>query len=410
LKILVLANAFPPNVIGGGELSAFNLSRALARKGHEVSVLTMAEPEEAEVWNQPTPHGFKIFRLHFPHDYTPYKANKGSFKATWLQSKIWNFENIFDPRGPAIVKRVLDKVNPDHINIHTLPGFGLSTLSLFGRLDKRVLWVLHDLTLACAKGSMFKNGHTCPNQCLKCKGFSALHAYFIGKVRRLAFVSPSRVNLETVQRNNKAVGAKLGFAIPNVSDPLPSAMPLYAPDPNGVIRLLFVGRLHNSKGLDVLLEALTPLASIYRFKLTILGRGPMEEELKARYGAEPWVDFAGFVGQDDVTRAVAAHDILCTPSLWAEPYGRVTAQAIQLGTPVLGSASGGTTEIVRHEKTGLLLEAGNVEVWRKALARIFQTPSLLQTWRVNTAQDAARYTEAAIVAQYEAVIEQIRTL
>jgi glycosyltransferase involved in cell wall biosynthesis len=403
LKILILSNAFPPHIIGGGELAAFNFSRQLAKRGHSVSVLTMAEPGEPEVRDQLSPEGLRIFRLHFPRSYTPYKAQKGDFSPTSRQWKIWNLQDFIDPRGPAIIKKLLAEIRPDHISIQSLPGFGFNALPTLGRAAS-ITWILHDLSLACTRGSMFADGKACLGQCGKCSRISRLKAYFIRKPKHLVFLSPSRANLETVRRYNPAVRDRRGEVIRNVPDPLPADMPAYSPDPRAV-RILFVGRLHATKGLGILLEALAPLESKYNFSLTVFGRGPQEDELKAKYGHKTWVSFRGFVPQDDITRAVAAHDLLCTPSLWAEPYGMVTAQALRLGTPVLGSDSGGTAELVRDNETGRLLPPGDIPAWRQAFEVIFSDPSVLQTWRRNAGTYAGEFDEAAILDRYESVMK-----
>jgi len=409
LKLLVVSNAYPPNIIGGGEYSAANLVRVMLGLGHDVSILTMAEPNEPEVWDALQPDGSRIFRMRFPRAFTPYRANKGDFAPTGLQWKFWNLQDYVDPRSTPIVARVVKHVDPEHINIHSLSGFGYNTLDALKR-QAPITWILHDLSLSCTKGGMFVNGHPCVGQCIKCKVLSALKSHFIRKVPRLVFVSPSKINLETVQRYTAGVRERPGLAIANVPDLLPPLMPQYHPDPAGQCRILFVGRLHVTKGLDVVLNALEGLESRYNFSITILGRGPEEAELKARYGHHAWFKFGGFVSQDDVTRAIPSHDLLVTPSIWAEPYGRVTAQALQLGTPVFGSDIGGTKELVRHEVTGLLIEPGNVEAWRQQFIRVFSDPSILLRWRQQTKNYVHEFDETRISEQYTEAINTARRI
>ena len=43
MRILVLSSTFPPHIMGGAEVSCLNLTRLLVQRGHEMSVLTMAE-------------------------------------------------------------------------------------------------------------------------------------------------------------------------------------------------------------------------------------------------------------------------------------------------------------------------------------------------------------------------------
>jgi hypothetical protein len=51
MKILIVSAIYPPHIFGGAEIAARNLAKLLAQRGHEMSVLTMGEPNEPEVWN-----------------------------------------------------------------------------------------------------------------------------------------------------------------------------------------------------------------------------------------------------------------------------------------------------------------------------------------------------------------------
>ncbi|MDR3424001.1 MAG: glycosyltransferase [Alphaproteobacteria bacterium] len=403
MKILVISHVFSPNIVGGAEACAYNFARGLSAKGHEVSVLTIAEPEEKETWDEISPEGFRIIRLRIPRAFTPYAASKGKISPTRLQWKIWNLQDYIDPRGPKMIKKVLSIVRPDHIDIHSLTGFGFNSLPAMRGYS--VTWYLHDPALACTQGIMFRKGKACSGQCRMCAIVSHVRSKFMNKLKRLAFLSPSRSNLERVQKYIEAARKSPGFVVPNVPDPLPPDLPSYRPDPDGALRILFVGRLIPAKGLECVLAALEQLADQYKFTLTILGEGSEEDKLKARYGRYAWARFEGFVSQDMVSRAVATHDLVCTPSLWPEPYGRVTAQALQLGTPVFGSDHGGTAELVRHEETGLLLPAGNVEAWKNAFLRILTSPHELSAWRENAGKYMSAFDQNAILAQYESAVQ-----
>jgi glycosyltransferase involved in cell wall biosynthesis len=108
-----------------------------------------------------------------------------------------------------------------------------------------------------------------------------------------------------------------------------------------------------------------------------------------------------------VTKALMKCDLYCIPSLMAESYGLVTAQALQLGTPVIGSSIGGTTELVRHEVTGLLVPPGDEAAWRSALSRTFADRNLLAAWHGNAVRLAQEFSEDAIGQAHEEFIEML---
>ena len=82
MKLLILS-ASSPHVMGGAEICAFDIARTFAARHHDVSVMTLAEPDEPEVWNEVTEHGF---RLYCPHPKSPrFRAQQKCSSATTLQ-------------------------------------------------------------------------------------------------------------------------------------------------------------------------------------------------------------------------------------------------------------------------------------------------------------------------------------
>lgn len=185
---------------------------------------------------------------------------------------------------------------------------------------------------------------------LPCGGGIATNPF--EKISRLGFISPSRTNLENAKRFVPIIRNTPACVIRNIPEPLQIHLKKERSD---IVRLLFVGRLDPVKGVEFLLSTLDSLSHQYKFHLTILGTGPSEKQLKEKYEQKDWITFRGFVPGNEVTEALMNHDIYCIPSLVVETYGLVTAQALQLGTPVIGSDIGGTSELIRDGVTGMLI-------------------------------------------------------
>jgi glycosyltransferase involved in cell wall biosynthesis len=132
---------------------------------------------------------------------------------------------------------------------------------------------------------------------------------------------------------------------------VPEAGHRHAPGP---VVAGFLGRLEPYKGAQVALEAVARArAQGGHVRLEVLGSGPQEGELRAlaaRLGIEASVHFAGAVPQDEALRRISDLDVVLIPSLtmpgWKEQFGRVAAQAMAAGVPVLASASGSLPEVV----------------------------------------------------------------
>lgn len=380
MRILVLAALYPPNAHGGAEISAWNLTNWLARQGHEVAVMTAAAPGQDEMDGEDR-DGVRIWRVRTPHLYPVY-----AFPAApgW-QKPIWHVQDHFDPRNRLIMRRVLDRFQPDFVNIHLVQGLGHNALAEVGARKLPALYVLPDLGLACIRMSMFRNGVDCPSQCGACRLSQGWKTKQLRHVDRLGFLSPSASNLAALELLG-VLGRRPRAVIMNPNRYPPPSDSRQAAT---TLRLLYVGRLHETKGVDVLLAALEPLGEIHDLHLTVLGSGQAETAMFQRYGRSKWVAFHGQVGPTQVSDEMQNADLLCVPSLWRENAPGVIVQALSLGLPVLASRRGGIMELVRDDWNGALVEAGDVDAWRAALEAIMAEPARLSAWRRNAGQDAA---------------------
>jgi len=130
----------------------------------------------------------------------------------------------------------------------------------------------------------------------------------------------------------------------------------------------FAGRAAGEKGVQVLLEAwqasgLPPAAAA----LVLLGDGPQLE---------------GARSPEQLRNFYAGSDVVVVPSIptrdFLEPWGLVVNEAFDQGVPVIatdavGAAAGG---LVQHERTGLVVPAGDVEALAAALRRLHDDPEL----------------------------------
>jgi glycosyltransferase involved in cell wall biosynthesis len=161
-------------------------------------------------------------------------------------------------------------------------------------------------------------------------------------------------------------------------------------------RILFVGRVSPEKGVHVLLAAfrrvlerlpgarlklIGPLgASEKEFIVTpsddpkVVALGPLfdgdyvsllKNDLPSEVAAR--VEFAGELPYFDVEKEYRTADVCVCPSVWEEPFGLPAAEAMACGVPVVASRSGGLSEVVADNVTGLLVERGDAEGLSNAL-------------------------------------------
>lgn len=118
-------------------------------------------------------------------------------------------------------------------------------------------------------------------------------------------------------------------------------------------KLLYVGRLEESKGIDRLLPILDGVTrrSAKEFELTIVGhgKGDVQAQLErdaATYGLTEKVRFAGHVSYERLPSIYASHDFFVYPTRWREPFGRVFIEALAAGTPIVTTDHSGTRDVV----------------------------------------------------------------
>jgi glycosyltransferase involved in cell wall biosynthesis len=120
--------------------------------------------------------------------------------------------------------------------------------------------------------------------------------------------------------------------------------------------VLFCGRLTHQKGPDLLLETVPFILKYYRnAKFVFAGDGEMRGGLEARarhLGVAHAVRFLGFRNGEELPRMFKMADVLCVPSR-NEPFGIVVLEAWSAYKPVVVTHIGGPSEYVRHEETGL---------------------------------------------------------
>ncbi len=165
----------------------------------------------------------------------------------------------------------------------------------------------------------------------------------------------------------------------------------------------YVGRLVEEKGVDLLLEAMAGLGSMWR--AYVLGSGPAREALQnqaRRLGLADRVSFDAPIPSSQMPAYYNQLDVIVLPSRtrpnWKEQFGRVLVEAMACGTPVVGSNSGEIPHVIGD--AGLIFPEGQVDVLRTHLSRLLGDPNLrTDLARKGRERVLARFTQAQIAAQ-----------
>lgn len=254
-------------------------------------------------------------------------------------------------------------------------------------------------------------------------------AHFSATMRRIAIGLSNRfathviVNSQATARSYLEAGGRLPFTmIHNGIDPAPfagidratarKALVDDAGIPASVPIVAVFGRLSSWKGQDVAINAISSMPEVH---LVLVGAAlfgdtgfetALHEQVRDR-GLADRIHFLGF--RNDIARLMSAVDIIVHASTAPEPFGRVIAEAMMAGTPVIASAAGGALEIVEDGVSGLLVPPGDPAALTVAIKRLVADPQQT-TMIAQTAHTVvqARFSLASAVARTDAVIGSLK--
>jgi glycosyltransferase involved in cell wall biosynthesis len=157
--------------------------------------------------------------------------------------------------------------------------------------------------------------------------------------------------------------------------------------------ILFLGRLVMEKGLDVFADTIDQLKRRgVLHNVVVIGEGPAGDWFQSRLTD---AKFIGFQSGDDLARAIGSCEILFNPSV-TETFGNVTLEAMACGLPVVAARATGSASIVKHGKTGYLVEPGSITEFADRLQSYCDRPDLRMTHGNAAQQESQKYEWDAI--------------
>jgi phosphatidylinositol alpha-mannosyltransferase len=179
-------------------------------------------------------------------------------------------------------------------------------------------------------------------------------------------------------------------------------------------RILFIGRAERRKGLGTLLQAFTLLRQRLPHATLVVAGATRRQVLETeRNGHDLTVDMSGieplgWVDDEEKVAQLAQAEVVCAPSLAAESFGIVLAEAMAAGTPVVASDLPGYRAVLRDGQAGRLTPPGDPVALAAALADLLGDAA--ERRRLTAAGSAAaeelswsRVTDSIVEAYAEAV-------
>lgn len=168
--------------------------------------------------------------------------------------------------------------------------------------------------------------------------------------------------------------------------------------PIDVPLLLALGRLHQNKGFDVLLQALKRLSGVY---LWIVGDGPERQSLNSlakRLRIDDRVRFLGW--REDALQFISSADVVVSPSRY-EPLGNVILEAWAASRPVVATAAAGPRSLIDDGRSGRLVPIDDPVSLASTLDEVMtDTKHARAIAREGHARYLANHSEHVVVSKY----------
>jgi glycosyltransferase involved in cell wall biosynthesis len=174
--------------------------------------------------------------------------------------------------------------------------------------------------------------------------------------------------------------------------------------------VLFLGRLKNRKGVDVLLRALAAVTGSASPDLVVAGDGECRPELEAlagELGIRRRVHFAGWIGGADKAWWLGNALCLAVPSRGWESFGLVVLEAYAAGCPVIASNLAGLGDLVKPGETGWRVPPESTEALARAISEAAGDPQRARSMGEAARRVADSYSWRSIAERHLALYEEL---
>ncbi|MCL5876476.1 MAG: glycosyltransferase family 4 protein [Candidatus Bathyarchaeota archaeon] len=386
LSVLMLSWEYPPRVIGGISPHIYFLSKHLAKQDVKVYVVTCDFPGAPahEVID-----GVEVYRID------SYKNPSPDF-ATWVYLMNMNMQR----ETAALMKKISSKIDVIHAHDWLVADAGIGLKHIF---RKPLLVTMHSTEMGRRDGL-----HTTAEKMIH--ETEAWLTYEAWKVICCSDYMINHVKYVFGLPNDKMVMVPNGVNPQNYDVDVPSDFRGKFALPEEKI-VLYVGRLVYEKGIHILINAVPKILSEVNAKFIIVGSGYMKEQLLnivRSMGLEHKVLFEGFMDEATLFRLQKCADVSVVPSLF-EPFGIVALEAMAAKSPVVASDTGGLSEIIEHDKTGVKVYSNNPDSLAWGITKVLKDEAYAKYLRENAYRRVQEKYDWAKIAQdtkriYEGVL------
>jgi glycosyltransferase involved in cell wall biosynthesis len=259
------------------------------------------------------------------------------------------------------MRRAIADHRPDLVHVHNLfPLMTASAPHTALSAGVPVVWTVHNRRVVCVAGGNFRDGSPCHECRIGWRAPGIVHGCYAGsRVASGLVTGATSVYRHIARRHVYAVTisehmrrwlvTSAGFdagrtQVKHNAVDGPGDLDDVKPAHEGT-DFVFLGRLAAYKGVALLLDAWR-LTDDPDVRLRIVGDGPLADTVRAAAAQDRRITWLGQLPADAATAQIAQARAVIVPSVWEEPFGRVAAEALAYGRPVITSGQGALGEIV----------------------------------------------------------------
>ncbi len=380
MRILFLIDLWDPR-IGSSIRQMYQHAEGLRALGHETAIVSTTTKEDEVGWR--TVEGTELFLIH--SDY-PFRLRP------WVSL---NHSSVIRALRP-----VLEAWKPEVVHSHLIhTHLSYEALKEARRVGAGVVFTAHDsMTFCYQKLDCFHGGEEHQwerrdykarwSKCIPCQRLR----YRPGRNKAIRAVLRETVDRFTVVTDEQAVAIRANDI--QVDRTVNNAIRLQAVIPSeekvaafrerfdlkGKVTVAIGGRLHDLKGVGQVFEMLRLLRGEFpNLRMLALGK----EEVYAGFqpqakalGVDDLVVSTGWLDGEDLHCAMAATDVMLTPSICFETFGMMNLEAMEFRRPVVATSFGGCPEVVRDGVNGFVANPYDVEAFAGRIAELLRDPGL----------------------------------
>ena len=396
--------------VGGAEVYFQDVARILRNHGHQVKIFTSDFNAEGS-------------RDVYKRDENVVFGNSVDYLKGNFIDRVKNItEVIYSKKNKEQFRQLLREYKPDIVHVFAI--YVTITPSILDACREEgvpVVMSCNDYKHICPNYRLFHHGKICED----CKGgkfykavlnncckhsiavsiISTIEAYThanmnIWKKNISAFLFESKFMMQKTEEFWGKGTANLEF----LGKPFNASQYKISHDDAGYI--LFLGRLSDEKGVDILISAMKSVPGAF---LKIVGSGNYREVLENIVAKEniPNIEFLGPKYGDELEALFNGCRFLVVPSLWHENFPYVMMEAFARGKAVLGSDKGGIPEYIIPGETGYVFNSHDSTELAEYIEDLWSNPDKARVMGAKAKELADKqFNDEAFYSRLSAIYEK----